>query len=152
MHTASIKSLAPILAAEDEETDGVLLQVALAAAHVPNPLVIVPDGKLAVDYLSGAPPYADRTVHPLPSLVLLDLKMPRMTGFDVLEWLSRQPQFRDTPVVVLSSSLDKRDIDRARQLGAWDYFVKPHDYRGLTGMLRQLAERWLGESPNIPIR
>jgi CheY-like chemotaxis protein len=74
-----------VLAAEDEETDAFILRLAFEKAEVANPLIVVPDGQVAVDYLRGAPPYQDRTVHPLPGLLTLDLKMPRMNGFDVLK-------------------------------------------------------------------
>ncbi len=133
----------PILAADDEETDCVLLRMALVQAEVPNPLVVVNDGQAAVDYLSGAPPYTDRLAHPLPGLLLLDLKMPRMSGFDVLEWLARRPELSYLPVVVLSSSSDELDMRRAREMGARDYLVKPLGFRKLTQMLRQTVDRWM---------
>lgn len=137
----------PILAAEDEETDCLLLSMALKQAHVPNPLVLAKDGQDAVEYLAGLPPYEDRTSHPLPGLLLLDLKMPRMSGFDVLEWLSARPSFRDLPVIVLSSSSNEADIAQARRLGARDYLVKPHDFRKLTQVVAELAARWLVAVP-----
>ncbi len=133
----------PILVAEDEETDGLLLRIALKEAGLRNPLVIVRDGQAVVDYLTGAAPYADRVTHPLPGLLLLDLKMPRMSGFDVLEWLASRPDFAHLPAIVLSSSLEEADIQKARQMGARDYLVKPHDYRHLTLALQQIAQRWL---------
>ena len=82
---------APILSAEDELTDQLILQAAFKKTGLPNPLVFLQDGQEAVDYLAGRPPYADRGAHPLPGLLLLDLKMPRMDGFDVLTWLAGQP-------------------------------------------------------------
>lgn len=135
-----------ILAAEDEETDGLLLREALKIARLPNPLAIVRDGEAVVDYLTGTPPYQDRQAHPMPGLLLLDLKMPRMNGFDVLKWLASRPEFQELPVIVLSSSEDRRDVDKARQMGARDYFVKPHDYRNLAPLLIDCAQRWLAEA------
>src|SRR5262245_16271660 len=117
---------APILLVEDEETDVLILRMALKRSGLTHPLVVVHDGQAAVDYLSGNPPYADRLQHPLPALVLLDLKMPRMTGFEVLSWLSTRADLKHVLVVVLSSSCHNADIERARQLGASDYHIKPH--------------------------
>ena len=135
----------PILAADDEETDCLLLKLALKQAGLPNPLVLVQDGQAAVDYLTGAPPYDNRADHPLPGLLLLDLKMPRMNGFEVLEWLANRPDFKHVPVVVLSSSSDEADIEQARRMGACDYRVKPHDFRKLISLLQEVANRWLAD-------
>ena len=133
----------PILAAEDEETERFLLKIAFERTGLPNPLVTVGDGKEAVDYLAGHAPYTDRAIHPLPALLLLDLKMPRMNGFDVLAWLAARPEFRDLPVAVLSSSPDESDIARARQMGACAYFVKPHDLSDLVKIIQSLPDLWL---------
>src|SRR5579859_3058779 len=110
-------STALILAAEDEETDRLLLLIALQQAGLTNPLTFVCDGQEAIQYLAGDAPYTNRAIHPLPGLLLLDLKMPRLTGFDVLEWLACRPELAYLPVVVLSSSSLQTDLDRARQLG-----------------------------------
>jgi CheY-like chemotaxis protein len=93
----------PILAAEDEESDRLILELVFEKAQLPHPLVIVGDGQEAVDYLSGRGRFADRLAHPLPGLLILDLKMPRMNGFDVLDWLATQPKFKELPTVVLSA-------------------------------------------------
>jgi CheY-like chemotaxis protein len=135
-----------VLAAEDEPTDAFILQLAFEQAGLANPLTIVSDGRAAVDYLSGTPPYGDRAVHPLPALLILDLKMPRMNGFDVLTWLSAHPGFNALPAVVLSSSSDDKDIERARSLGAQDYFVKPHSLDDLVAILHRLRAHWLTPS------
>jgi CheY-like chemotaxis protein len=128
----------PILAAEDEETDRFILNLAFEKAKLRHPLVTVRDGKECVEYLSGIGPFADRGLHPLPALLSLDLKMPRMHGFEVLEWLGTRPEFKNLPVVVLSSSSDNCDIQKARQLGALDYFVKPHSLDDLVKILQQM--------------
>ena len=132
----------PILAAEDEETDRFILNLAFERAKLPGALVTVNDGGECVDYLSGIGSFADRTLHPLPALLLLDLKMPRMHGFEVLEWLATRPEFRDLPVIVLSSSSDESDIQKARQLGARDYFVKPHSLDEMVKILQRITERF----------
>jgi CheY-like chemotaxis protein len=138
----------PILAAEDEENDRFILKLAFDQAKLSHPLVTVRDGQECVDYLNGAAAYADRAMHPLPGLLLLDLKMPRMHGFEVLEWLATQPQFKDLPVFVLSSSSDDSDIQKARQLGAWDYFIKPHDLSDLVKILHRLQRSCLSAGSN----
>ena len=133
----------PVLAAEDEESDAFILRLAFQKAGVSNPLVIVSDGHEAIDYLASHGRYSDRNAHPLPALLLLDLKMPRMSGFDVLRWLSMQPNFQHLPAIVLSSSSDESDLLRARQLGARDYFVKPLSLPDFVGIIKSLQSRWL---------
>jgi CheY-like chemotaxis protein len=132
-----------ILAAEDEESDRLILEFAFQKAKLPHALIIVRDGQEAVDYLSGKGRYADRTNHPLPGLLVLDLKMPRMNGFDVLAWLTENRQFKELPVIVLSSSADETDMTKARQLGAREYFVKPHTLDALIIIAQQMQARWL---------
>lgn len=135
----------PILAVEDEESDALLLRMAFKQAGLPNPLVLASDGQQAMDYLTGEPPYNDRSVHPLPALMLLDLKMPRMSGFDVLEWLAGRPELRQLPVVVLSSSSDASDVKKALQMGARNYHVKPNDFKELKRLLQEIVARWIGK-------
>jgi CheY-like chemotaxis protein len=134
---------ARILVAEDEETDVLLLRHALNKAGLPHELIVAQDGNEAIEYLRGEPPYADRTQHPLPALVLLDLKMPEMTGFDVLAWLQNRPDLKELPAVVLTSSADEADRRRAQQLGAADYFVKPESVQGLVQVVQALHAKWL---------
>lgn len=139
----------PILAAEDEETDRFILQLAFDHAKLPHALVTVRDGKQCVDYLDGIAPYSDRALHPLPALLILDLKMPLMDGFEVLTWLAGRADFKNLPVIVLSSSSDDSDIQKARQLGARDYFVKPHSLDELVKIIRGLNERWLSAASDF---
>lgn len=118
-----MKSPVTVLLAEDNEDDlflslRVLEKVGIAPAHVSN-------GKDAMDYLAGRGAYQDRTLYPLPDVVLLDLKMPAYTGHEVLEWLRDQSQLRDMKVYVLTSSDEPRDRQRAEKAGAQGYFVKP---------------------------
>lgn len=133
----------PILAAEDEEADRLILELAFESAKLPHRLIIVRDGKEAVDYLAGLPPYTDRAVHPLPALLLSDLKMPHMDGFDVLTWLAGHPEFKELPVVIITSSSIEGDMEKVRQLGARDFFVKPHTLPEYVNIVRQLHARWL---------
>jgi len=135
--TPSISGL--VLAAEDEESDAILLQVAFERTGLGKNLVIVRDGHEAIEHLKRCVPDAKGNSDPLPRLLLLDLKMPRMTGFDVLIWLRDKPQFKDLPVVVLSSSSHESDIERARELGAWDYHIKPHGLSQFVQLIQQLT-------------
>jgi CheY-like chemotaxis protein len=133
----------PILYVEDEEADVVLLQHVLEKLGIHNPLHTVKDGKLAKDYLAGKEPFADRQLHPLPGFVLLDLNLPYWSGFEVLEWIRRQPELRRVPVVVFSSSNRPDDIARAYDAGANGYLVKPNALGELTSLILALRDFWL---------
>ena len=115
----------PVLYAEDEDNDAFLMQRAFIKACVTNPLHIVVDGPAAIRYLAGAGEFSNRTEHPLPCLLLLDLNLPRQSGLEVLKWVRDQPDFQNLPIVILTSSSQDRDIGSAYQLGANGYLVKP---------------------------
>lgn len=134
---------APILVVEDSEDDLVLLRRALKTAGISAPLAIVNDGRDAVDYLGGTGSYTDRLRHPLPRLVLLDLKLPKMSGLDVLRWLRAQSGLRRLPVVVLTSSDEDRDVRAAYDLGANSYVVKPGSVSDLDKIAASLRTYWL---------
>jgi CheY-like chemotaxis protein len=137
----SRNSLPPVLAAEDDEGDATLLRLAFKRAQISYPLIIVRDGQEAIDYLTGQPPYVDRLRYPFPAMLLLDLKMPRLNGFDVLAWWSARAEFRRLPVIVLSSSLHEVDMDKAKKMGARDYVVKPQSFAQLTRIAQELCGR-----------
>ena len=139
---------APILLAEDDRNDIFLMRKAFEQAGIPNPLFVVHNGQEAVDYMAGTGDYAQRKKFPLPGLMLLDLKMPWMDGFDVLIWLRKQRQFDTLPVVVLTSSHLQSDIDRSRQMGVYDYQVKPHRFEDLIRLLGDVRKCWLDERFN----
>jgi len=120
-----------------------MFRLALNRAHIVFPVQVVRDGQEAVDYLAGQEPFADRVAHPLPSLIVLDLKMPRMTGFDVLDWLNQRAELRGIPAVVLSSSSYPQDIQHAVSLGASEYYIKPHSVIELAKLLQTVAGEWL---------
>jgi len=107
-----------ILLAEDDENDILLFRRAFAKASVPNPLMVVKDGEGAIAYLSGAGVYSDRNQYPFPSLLITDLKMPRLTGFDILTWMRNQAQPIDLRTIVLTSSVHEADKRLAFDLGA----------------------------------
>jgi CheY-like chemotaxis protein len=147
---ASENLMRPVLAAEDDEGDGMLLRLAFKRAGISHPLIVVRDGQEAIDYLNGQPPYDDRVAYPLPALFLLDLKMPRLNGFDVLTWWATRPEFSNLPVVVLSSSSHETDIDNARKMGAREFIIKPHGFTQLTKLLQELSGRWLSAELACP--
>ena len=144
--TNNSEVLCPILAAEDDENDAFILRRVFERIGVPHPLVVVRDGREAVDYLDGQGGYSDRALHPLPCLLLLDLKMPRMDGFEVLAWLSERPQFKSLPVVVLSASCHEPDIQKSRQMGAWDFYIKPMAFEQSIELIQKLLNHWLPNS------
>ena len=134
---------AVILIVEDREDDILLMRKAFDKASLPNPITIVRDGEEALAYLSGEGKYASRDEYPLPALVLLDLKLPRMDGFEVLTWIRKQEGIRGIPVVVLTSSSQLRDVNRAYELGANSFFVKELDFQNSVDLSRLLNRYWL---------
>jgi len=113
------------LLVEDSEADVLLFRRAMSKAGLNAACHVAEDGAQAVSYLSGEPPFSDRTRYPLPSLVLLDLKLPQRSGLEILRWIRRNPGTRGIPVIVLSSSSEAEDIQRAYALGARLYVTKP---------------------------
>ena len=138
----------PILLAEDDKNDIFLMRRAFDSAGYLNPLFIVHNGQEVVDYLEGAGHFAERDKHPLPGLLLLDLKMPLMDGYDVLAWLRGHSQFDPLPVVVLTASKLDDDILKTRELGIFDYRVKPHAFEDLVRLLDDVRKCWLDERFN----
>jgi len=133
-----------VLLVEDDQSDVLLLQRAFLRAGLPKPRA-VGDGEQAVAYLAGEGAFSDRGEHPLPALVLLDLKMPRMDGFEVLRWLRARPDgLRLLPVAVLTSSAESPDIQRAYGAGANSYLVKPPTFEDLQRMVESLGLYWQG--------
>ena len=138
-----------VLVAEDDPTDAFFLERTFSKMGVPVVLHFVRDGQEVVDYLRGELSFADRRVHPLPDLLLLDLKMPRLDGFDVLKWLRQQPVLKRLPVVIFTSSGQADDINRAYDLGANSYLVKPHAMDDLAGLVERFKQYWV-EANRIP--
>ena len=130
-----------ILLAEDQDDDAALLQRAFERANVPN-YYIVRDGEEAIGYLKGIGRYSDRRAFPFPNLLLLDLKMPRKSGLEVLEWIRSQQSIRRLPVIALTSSHLYADVNRAYDLGINSYLIKPTDFNELVNRIATLTEYW----------
>ena len=134
---------ATVLLAEDDADDILLTQIAFEKARLANPLQVVRDGEEAIDYLKGVGRFADRRQFPLPILLLLDLKMPKANGFQVLEWLRQQPDFGRLSVAIMTSSDHDPHISRAYQLGADSYLRKPPDAMALLALVQRLHAYWM---------
>jgi CheY-like chemotaxis protein len=147
-----------VLLVEDDPDDVLLVRRALEATGATIALDAVEDGDAAVAYLGARARETDSACRPLPCLVLLDLKLPRRSGHEVLAWLRAQPGLRRLPVIALTSSGQQRDVDRAYDLGVNSYLVKPVRSHALAETLRQVLEYWtrlnrppaLREAPEHP--
>ena len=138
----------PILLAEDDKNDIFLMRRAFDSAGYLNPLFVVHNGQEVVDYLQGTGQFSARDKHPLPGLLLLDLKMPLMDGYDVLAWLRGKKEFDNLPVVVLTASKLQDDIVKVREFGVHDFRVKPHAFEDLVRLLDDVRKCWLDERFN----
>jgi len=132
-----------VLHIDDDPNDTALLHAATRKAALEFILHNVEDGEAAIAYLSGEGIYADRKRFQLPALVLLDLKMPRATGFEVLQWIRNHPELGQLPVVVLSGSELQDDIQRAYSVGANSYLVKPLGFEALVTLVKSIDSVWL---------
>jgi CheY-like chemotaxis protein len=143
--------LQTILLVEDNNDDVMLLRRAFQRAAVANPLHTVGDGEAAMHYLAGEGAWADRRQYPLPALLLLDLKLPRYSGFEVLAWLQTQPGLSRLITIILTSSPQTADIIRAYDLGANSYLVKPGTPNDLFAMITTLHLYWLAYNTQPPL-
>jgi CheY-like chemotaxis protein len=139
-----MKNQTTILAVEDDSNDALLLRRAFTKANVLNAVQFVSTGTDALCYLKGVGKYQDRLEFPLPGLILLDLKLPDMTGHDVLAWVRCQPCFQSLRVVVLTASTNMTDINLAYHLGANSFVSKPADLESFVQLSRALRGYWLG--------
>ena len=142
-----------ILLVEDDPNEVFLLERAFQKANLRFPLQVVRDGQEAIDYFKRLGSFADRGRYPVPDLMLLDLKMPRKNGFEVLEWLRSQPGWKRLIVVVFTSSDLAADINRAYALGTNSYLVKPGNFENLIQLVKTLESYWflLNQSPNLGV-
>jgi CheY-like chemotaxis protein len=132
-----------ILAAEDDEDYAFFIGRALENMNIARPLPVLSDGEQVINYFSGEGKYADRRLFPFPDILLTDLKMPRMSGLEVLAWLQENHDPATIPTIVLSSSSDPGDVRRAYELGANAYLVKPPNFCVLEKMLHSTCRFWL---------
>lgn len=132
-----------ILLIEDNPSDVALTERAFKRNNISNTLVVAQDGQQGLDYLFGTGPYAGRDVAALPVLVLLDLKLPKVDGLDVLRQIRADARTRRVPVVILTSSREEQDIAAGYDLGVNSYIRKPVDFAQFSETVRQLGLYWL---------
>jgi|SRR3954468_4856577 CheY-like chemotaxis protein len=132
-----------VLLAEDSRDDAFFLRRAFLSAGITCSVVDVRNGQQAINYLSGNNLFEDRCAFPMPNLVIVDLKMPLVDGFEVLAWVQAQPALKSLPVIVLSSSNLQIDKEKAQALGALEYLVKPNNPAELVQVVEQLKQKWL---------
>jgi CheY-like chemotaxis protein len=141
-----------ILLADDSADDAEFIRMALKTAGVGNPIVVVNDGDEAIDYLRGKGAFANREKFPLPKVLLLDLVMPRIDGFEVLEWIRSQADLKQMLLIVLSGHQGLREVNRAYALGANSFLFKPADPAEIRNLVESFSEYWspvLPESPDV---
>ena len=140
-----------VLLAEDDPNDVFFLQHAFKEAGIRNPLLAVGDGQEAIEYLSGVGKFSDRNRFPFPGLLILDLKMPRKTGLDVLQWLRQEDELRCVPTIMLSSSAHPTDVEKAYRLGVNAFVVKPPGTSQRAELARMIKSFWLtlNEAPLV---
>ena len=139
-----------VLLVDDSDNDGTLMRIVFERAGFVQPLRFARDGVVAIEYLRGDGIYADRTQYPLPTVMLLDLNMPRKNGFELLAWIRQQPVLKRLRVYILSSSSRPEDIEQCYDLGANSYLIKPRNLDGLTHMAKTLVA-WLKLSHFAPL-
>jgi CheY-like chemotaxis protein len=132
-----------VLLVEDDLNDIFIVKRAFKMADIPTPLQVVTDGQEAIAYLRGDGKYADRDAFPLPKLMVMDIRMPRRNGFEVLEWVKQGERLlRRIPIVIVSSSDNPGDINRAYELGANAYMVKPMNFRAVEHLFETITHYW----------
>ncbi len=131
-----------ILLVDDDENDALLVKMAFQKNGIQNPVQWAKDGLEAVAYLNGEGGYANRQVHPFPEVLILDLKMPRMSGLELLAWIRDHPEFKVIPTIIMTSSKLDADIEKAYNLGANTYMLKPSSLEELIKMVRAAHEYW----------
>jgi CheY-like chemotaxis protein len=140
------KKAVTVLHVDDDPNDSTLFQVACAKADVDFELQNIEDGQELIEYLSGAGKYADRTLYRLPELVLLDLKMPKATGLEILHWIRNHTRLKHLPVIVLSGSELRDDMRSAYAGGANSYLVKPPSFESLVDLVKNIGAQLMPSS------
>jgi CheY-like chemotaxis protein len=132
-----------ILMADDDDDDCLLANEAMHESRAPNELRFVKDGVQLLDYLRGEGEFGDRTLHPMPGLILLDLNMPKKDGREALAEINRDPRLRRIPIVILTTSKAEADRVRAYDLGAASFITKPVTFDALVELMRTLGQYWI---------
>jgi two-component system, response regulator len=132
-----------ILLVEDTPSDAELTMLAFSRGHLANKLQVANDGIEALDYMFCRGKFSDRKFDDVPKLILLDLKLPKISGLEVLKQLKTDPRTRATPIVVLTSSNQQRDIADCYALGVNSYIIKPVNFQKFADAVRQLGMYWL---------
>ncbi len=132
-----------ILLADDDADDRMLARDALTESRLANDFRTVEDGEELLDYLKSRGKYADRAAHPRPGLILLDLNMPRLDGREALREIKSDPELRQIPVVVLTTSKAEEDIYRSYDMGVNSFITKPVTFDGLVGVMKTLGRYWI---------
>jgi CheY-like chemotaxis protein len=140
-----------ILYVDDDDNDASLVKHALRCAQARCQVYAVNDAEKAAAYLSGKGQFADRKTYPSPAVVLLDLKMPRMHGLEILQWIRSQPVLKRLVVIVLTASNQASEVNRAYEMGANSFLVKPVELEGLVQIVKGICAYWLNlnERPEI---
>jgi len=132
-----------ILLVDDNKMDIELAMDAFRLAHIHNPIQVAHDGEEALEYLFGKGKFSDRNEYPLPDLVLLDLKMPKIDGFEVLRQVKKEEKLRRIPIIILTSSKEEGDRAISYDNGANSYLVKPVSFDGFLKVIEDVVEYWL---------
>ena len=143
----------PILLVEDNPSDADLTRRALGKGHISNELVVVEDGQEALDYLRGEGAYFGRDISETPSVILLDLKLPKLSGLEVLRAVRADARLRRVPVVILTSSKEEEDVAAGYDLGVNSYVRKPVDFKEFQAAIANLGLYWLIlNEPSPPVK
>ena len=138
-----IENAVEILLVEDNPNDVELTLHAIRKNHISNRIHVVRDGAEALEFIFCTGAYAERNIQETPKVILLDLKLPKVDGLEVLQRIKEDPRSRETPVVVLTSSREERDVVESYQLGVNSYIVKPVDFKKFTEAIQQMGLYWL---------
>jgi len=136
-------TLPVVLSVDDNDVDGALLQRAFKRAGIPAKLFTLTEGPQAFCYLNGEGIFADRATYPLPDLILLDIRMPRLSGHELLTWIRSQPLLKKTTILIFSGSSSTEDVKLAKSMGADGYIIKPTKFNALQDLVRELYSKWL---------
>ena len=141
-----------VLVVEDDDNDLLLMKMACQRTGIPHALQSVGDGEAAINYLAGNGIYSNRSVYPVPDLVFLDIKMPKRSGHEVLEWIRADPRYEHLPVVMITHSPQMEDVDRAYKLGVTSYLRKVASPAEFGQAVRVILKYWLELNLALPQR